>query len=340
MDIFQENQKLEQVIFSGLDYALYTRHDLEDTFMPFMMLYKDGKAKLVRVAAEGNPIEAFEDTLKKDNEQYEQIVMCLEGRIPHEGEKHDAIFVRGFDTSQEQGLMFLQRFRGKESGQGFQKLGNPALVSNKEELPVPLVNRDSFKTVEDPYLQAVSMQDDNGKISREIFAGHENASYLANKLFNGVLNILSKEEPEFSGTFKFNFVPGLLPLGPYTEFIFDQLVMDIKQHPNVKAWENSTGKTLKIELKYNKEEAAKPEATEAPTNTTEVEKPDYSNFTKEELDDEYQRIIAVPNARTNIKALTDMSELMKEYKKRGIAMPGEKQPQSNNKENKPWWKFW
>ncbi|MCB0632366.1 MAG: hypothetical protein R2824_20710 [Saprospiraceae bacterium] len=341
MNIFQGNQKLEEVIFTGLDYALFSRHDLDDAFTPFMMLHKDGKSKLVRVVADGNPMDSFENMLKKDNEQYDQIVMCLEGRVPHNGEKQDAIFVKGFDTSQENGLMFMQRFRGKESGQSFQKLGNVTLIGNKEVLPVPLVNKDSSKTIEEPYLSGMTLKEESGEISRKIFAGHQNSSYLANQLFNAVLNILNKNEPNFSGKLSFNFVPNTIKLGPFTEFIFNQLVSDLKNNPTVKNWESTHGKSLKIELEYNENEVVQEKKVEPKKNEKSTsDKPNYSSLTNNELNKEYYRIISIPNGRTNISALTAMTELMAEYEKRGIEMPNSKKKQNRRKDDKPWWKFW
>ena len=341
MDIFQGNRKLEEAIFTGLDYALWSRHDLNDAFTPFMMLHKNGNSKLVRVVADGNPMESFESMLKKDNEQYDQIVMCLEGRVPHNGEKQDAVIVKGFDTSQENGLMFMQRFRGKESGQPFQKLGNPALVGNKEILPVPLVNRDSNKTIEEPYLSGITLKEESGEISREIFAGHQNSSYLANQLFNAVLNILDKNEPNFSGKLSFNFVPNTIKLGAFTEFIFNQLISDLKNNPTVKNWEDTNGKSLKIELKYNENEVVQEKKVEPKNNEkSKSDKPNYSSLTNDELNKEYYRLISIPNARTNISALTAMTELMAEYQKRGIEMPNSKKKQNPKKDDKPWWKFW
>ncbi len=56
-----------------MDYALYSRHDISDTFMPFMMLYKDGKKKLIRLAFEGDPNIAFLESLNKEQETFDQI---------------------------------------------------------------------------------------------------------------------------------------------------------------------------------------------------------------------------------------------------------------------------
>ncbi len=73
----------------------------------------------------------------------------------------------------------------------------------------------------------------------------------------------------------------------------------------------------------------------APSNShksyEESDSSDLSKCTNSELDEEFNRIINIPNARTNIEALTTMSKLITEYKKRGIKMPNER---------KKWWQFW
>ena len=66
----------------------------------------------------------------------------------------------------------------------------------------------------------------------------------------------------------------------------------------------------------------------------------YSSYSVEELNNEYHRIVSIPNARTNISALTDMTELMAEYEKRGLEMPNKKSGSKPKDQNKPWWKFW
>lgn len=92
----------------------------------------------------------------------------------------------------------------------------------------------------------------------------------------------------------------------------------------------------------------------------------YEQCSKEELDDEFNRITSIPNARIKIFALQRMSQLIAEYEKRGIQMPNAKgkkeaqqqqpqqkplaqsqsqhlkSPQRNKRTitKKPWWKFW
>lgn len=60
---------------------------------------------------------------------------------------------------------------------------------------------------------------------------------------------------------------------------------------------------------------------------------EFTNLSKDSLDKEFNRVLSIPNARTNTEALTTMSEIMKEYKRRGIKMP-------NERNNKNWWRFW
>jgi hypothetical protein len=65
---------------------------------------------------------------------------------------------------------------------------------------------------------------------------------------------------------------------------------------------------------------------------------DYSKFSEQELNNEFYTIVSIPNARTNIEALTRMSNLMKEFKARGLELPGNKPTPSTNE--KKWWQFW
>ncbi len=65
---------------------------------------------------------------------------------------------------------------------------------------------------------------------------------------------------------------------------------------------------------------------------------DYSNFTEDELFCEFDRILSIPNASTNVTALIEMSALMKEYKSRGLELPD-----TNSRpvgKVKKWWQFW
>lgn len=74
----------------------------------------------------------------------------------------------------------------------------------------------------------------------------------------------------------------------------------------------------------------------------EVQNEDFSHYSLQDLENIYYEIISIPNARTNITALTKMTMLIEEYEKRGIPMPGEKQieQETQYEPSKKWWQFW
>ncbi|MEY3443283.1 MAG: hypothetical protein RLZZ519_1564 [Bacteroidota bacterium] len=251
MDMFEGNKKLEAVIFDGLDYALYSRHDIRGPFSPFMMLYQGEKKQLMRLMGSGDPMVGLEDMLRKSGETYDYIVMCCEGRIPHGDSKHDAVMVKGFDTSRPQGFLFGQRFQGIESGGKFKKLGNPALLSKTEPLPVPLVDRNDDEEFDEPFISGMVVKSPSGKLERVIFAGHESASVLSPLLYEAVAGALKKAEPDFSGQFTFNFVPDTLKDSGLTQFILAQLYVELLETPAIQQWESRNGRKLEILLEFN-----------------------------------------------------------------------------------------
>jgi hypothetical protein len=251
MDIFEGNKKLEAVIFEGLDYALYSRHDIADTFTPFMMLHQGEKKQLLRLAGSGDPNVGFEELLRKSGETYDYIVMCCEGRIPHGDTKQDAVLVKGFDTSIPQGFLFGQRFQGIESGGKFKKLGNPTLLSKTEPLPVPLVDRDDDEEFDEPFISGMVVMSPSGKVERVIIAGHESASVLSPLLYQSVAGAIKKAESDFSGRFTFNFVPDMLKDSGLTQFILAQLYEELLETPDIQKWESRNGRKLEILLEFN-----------------------------------------------------------------------------------------
>lgn len=251
MDIFNGNQHLEAVTFEALDYALYSRHDIKDVFVPFMMLHSGGDKKLVRLVGGSDPFAGLEAMLRQETGKYDFIAMCCEGRLPHGDTKHDAIFVKAFDTSLPEGFLFGQRFRGIESGSPFRKLGNPALLSKTEPLPVPLVDRKE-EEFDEPFISGMVVQKPGGLKERVIIAGHSIASVLSPLLFDAVTGALSKAEADFSGEFLFNFVPDSLQDNGLNRFILQQLLLEIVEYPAVQQWESQRKRQVQISLEFNK----------------------------------------------------------------------------------------
>lgn len=91
---------------------------------------------------------------------------------------------------------------------------------------------------------------------------------------------------------------------------------------------------LRMSFYYNGNKIA-PVAAEA-SNTGGA--PDYTNLSAEELDDEFYKTLAIPNARTNMTALMNMTALQREYKNRDVPMPDPRKPRRTS--DKKWWQFW
>lgn len=340
MDLFDGNRKLEEVIFTGMDYALWSRHDIEGAFTPFMMLFKDEQRRLHRVVSAGDPNEMFEKMLQEDTETYDQIVMCFEGRVSHNGEKHDAIIVKGFDTSHPKGLLFVQRFRGKESGEGFEKLGNPALYSREEKLPTKLVARTSNKTIPEPYITGVTITKDNGLLRHTWYVGHSNASILSNIIFDTTLNIVERKETNFSGEIEFKFVPGMLKIGEFEKFIFSQLRKQVKKRPEVIQWENSFSKSLILDFVFEEEpEENKPEAASEKSSQPETPVNEYAGMSTEVLRGELRTTLSIPWAKNSPEGARRIAAMQAELERRSASSSTQVTEPDNNKEKK-WWQFW
>lgn len=250
MDIFNGNAKLEEVVFTALDYALWSRHDIEGPFVPFAMLHKDGERKLIRLMAEGDPNEAFNNMLKTATTVYDQIAFCIEVRVMHGDKKVDAVMVRGFDTSEPTGLLVIQKFIGIESGQPFMKIGNPALYSREELLPVPMVPRDTNKKIE-VYHEGMIVNDEGGLTRRVEVIDHNNASTIANIITDHALMVVKDHGTDFSGGLEYHLATATLNIGEFELFIFKQLKAVLNNRPEVLTWQRTFSRQFNMAIIYD-----------------------------------------------------------------------------------------
>jgi len=95
-----------------------------------------------------------------------------------------------------------------------------------------------------------------------------------------------------------------------------------------------TNSPINISFYYQNKKIAPAESNTADT----LQNLNFSDMTEQELNNEFYRIVSIPNARKNITALTEMSALMQEYKKRGLELPTKKPLLSESP--KKWWQFW
>lgn len=244
MDPFNGNKNFENAVFTAMDYAFYSRHDIDGMLAPFIMNFNKNEFGLTRVIPENNPETAILNVLKENDIAGDYLAYAIEGRMEHNGKKVDAIFVKAFDTSKETGIMFAQKFRGLESGKPFTKIGNPALVSLDEPLPVEKKKRKKDKQLEDPYVAALVVKGDKGLTYRQIMVMCDQLPLAAPQITNLILEAVSKNESDFSGEFRLKFHPNSIENNPFTQFQIHQLFDDIQLFDEVKNWEKQKGRKI------------------------------------------------------------------------------------------------
>jgi hypothetical protein len=150
-----------------------------------------------------------------------------------------------------------------------------------------------------------------------------------------------------NGRFELQVTPGLVTSDDFLKFLTLTAVEEERKTAHAAEWEKRTGRKILLNVKHGdksyltefENENKKPEDTPK-TETPKTQQGKYSSATVDDLNAEYYRLISIPNARTNISALMDMTELMAEYKKRGIEMPDSKRASNESEQKKPWWKVW
>jgi hypothetical protein len=249
MDIFGGNPQLAAAVFTGIDLALFTRHTLTDTMIPVVLVFKGGEITHHIVTVMENPTDYLEDFIRRAETPFEQVVMCMEGKVSGgDDRKHDAMLIKAFDASMPNGLLIGQRFVPLESGQPFSRLGRPALFENEIPLPVPVVEREPAEPNE-PYLSGIIAGKEDKR--RIIIAGYQNPSVLANELKTYARDILKQADDSFSGNMEISIVPDSFAVGSFETWLFDELITRIKEEPAVTKWEQTYHKQVVVTVKFN-----------------------------------------------------------------------------------------
>lgn len=333
MDIFNSNRKLEELVMFGIDWGVFLRHDLDSPIAPFMFL-KNGKEEYIRVLmTDGDPLEYAKTVLQKEEKTFQQFIIGFEGYHRNDNnERVDAIIIHGFDITQEKGVSLGQMFLPKENG-GFKKidkvtyLGNPDLI-----LPLKSFENPDY-SIEEIGFNAVAFEKDNLTKYMAVFT-HENPSVIANSIKRFLRSKFGGEKKkELEGTFDLEIPDGIIKNIDFLKFLVTNSINEELASKGVEEWQNLTGRSISITCKYGGNLIYETSKITPSKDIESEKKYDYYDFSQNELDTEFNRIINIPNARTNIEALIAMSELMKEYKKRGLKMP-------NERNTKRWWEFW
>lgn len=348
MDIFNGNRRLEEAIMYSLDWGVFLRHNLNEQIAPFMYLFNGEEIQKRALITDGDPVEYAKRILEKEEKTFQQFVVGMEGYLIDDNDKKiDSIIVQGFDKTQEKGVALGQMFEPKEKNGTFKKIDKITFLGNPE-LPLKIVKMDNPDySVEEIGIHSIVVKRE--ELTRYFaFFTHANPSVVANAMKRFLRSkIADNGSDSLSGQFEFQVTPNTIHQDDFLKFLTLYAIEEEKNSPYAMAWQERTGRKIKVNIKHGDKEYLTEFQTEK-SASQEKQQPEapaksdskYATATVEELNNAFNRIVSIPNARTNIAALTDMAELIAEYEKRGIEMPNARADAKPIQQNKPWWKFW
>lgn len=348
MDIFNGNRKLEEAVMYSIDWGIFLRHNSDGPIFPYIFLYDGEEIKSRVLIAEGDPFEYAINVLKKEEEPFQQFIIGIEGYLRDENdERVDAIIVQGFDKTQDKGVALGQMFEPKEKNGNFKKIGRVTFLGNPD-LPVEIEKMDNPDySVQEAGFTAMAVEID-GLTQYFAFLVHENPTVIVNNIKQFLRSkLMDTNAQSLNGRFELKITPGESINDDFLKFLVLNAVEEEKKLPHALDWEDKTGRKILLNIykgdvayltEFENENIPSEEKSKA--DEPETKKGKYSSFTEQELNNEFNRIISIPNARTNVSALTDISKLRAEYEKRGIDLPINKSNSTSNEPKKPWWRFW
>ena len=135
-DINKISQEYSDFIFLGLDHGINSMIDGGGPLVAFVMTKTGNEKQLNRIVTdrlEDAPLEA-EIFLKSIHPKPRLALIAYDGYATVNGERNDAIIVRSFDVSEEDGLVFAQRYVRNKDGNGIEPYGNSALMGLEPNL--------------------------------------------------------------------------------------------------------------------------------------------------------------------------------------------------------------
>lgn len=251
MDIFGGNKQLEAAVFTGIDMALFSRHNTTNTITPAILVFKGGQITHQLVGSVKDPNAFMDNFLQKPEVDFEQVAIYMEGQVSGgDDRKHDAMLVKAFDRSMPSGLLVGQRFVPMESGQPFSRLGRPALFDNSLPMPLPVIERKT-PDPDAPYVSSLVVDEADGSKRSVITAGHSNPSMLANELKVHARDLVKEADERFSGKIEIRLMPDMFTVGSFETWLFNELITRIKEEPAVTRWERTSKKQLQITVMLN-----------------------------------------------------------------------------------------
>lgn len=339
MDKFNNNPRLEDNVMYALEWAKYLRHNITNQLIPFLLEWKEDQLFMNMLEAGDNPEEFAYKVAKQSTRESDQFVVGMEGIITTQlGDKLDAFLIKGFDKTQDKGVFIAQTFVGMEKGGQFELLDNPIFIGNP---PLPFPKKEDLKPnyeTEDVYFSGINLS--NG--ARMAILSHKNSAVIASGLkryLRGKLN--GEDSDELNGMFEFT-VPPSEKNDNFLNYVLVETVKAEKMNDAVKNWEKKFNKKVLINLsigdnkiiqEFKTEQVSEERKEETQKETQKVSsqkeqlgskehqkelEQKYRSFTNGRLRDEFNRIVKIPNARTNIQCLVEVAALLAVSKERGI----------------------
>lgn len=313
MNIFNGNPRLQELAMHTLDSGVFRRHDTDSPLAPFMLLQKGNAISIRVLMTDDNPVDFAKRVLAKEEVNYDQFAICFEGYLRNDDSSNtrvDAILVHAYDITQDKGVILAQGFNPKEKG-GFSKIDKMIFLGHTDLIVDKKIDATADYSVEAPAVTGFSIPDDaDGKFKYRTAVVHEKPSVVANEIKYYLREKFSGEKRKtISGQFDLTVLQVADNEVDFLTFLVSNVINEELASDSVKSWKQETGRTVNIIVKREDE------------IIYETETGGYEKFTDKQLYDEFNRIAAIPNARTNMKALTKMSALIKEYKFRGLELP-------------------
>ncbi|HEY8895411.1 MAG TPA: RDD family protein [Niastella sp.] len=313
MNIFNGNPRLQELAMHTLDRGIFRRHDIESALAPFIFLQKGNDISIRVLMTDDNPVDFAKRMLAKEEFSYDQFAICFEGTLRNEDSSNtrvDAILVQAYDITQDKGVILAQAFNPKEKG-GFRKIDKMIFLGHTDLIVDKRIHANADYSVEEPAVTGFSLKDDaDGTFKFVTAVVHEKPSVVANEIKFYLREKFSGEQKKnISGQFDLTILQVPDNDVDFLTFLVSNAINEELASDSVKSWKQETRRTVYIIVKRDDD------------IIYETETPGYEQCTDKQLYDEFNRIAAIPDARTNIKALTKMSALLKEFKFRGLEVP-------------------
>lgn len=330
MDPFHGNKRLEQNVEYGLHWAYYMKKNGEE-LMPFLLEWNNANnLKMKPLFTEGDPELFAYEVAKKSDFEFDQFLVGYDGFLTDQhGNKIQSIIIKAFDKTQPKGV-FIAHFYNIEDKIKLKLNGNPKLMQSPN-LPFPINSSANPNYYAEELYASIHDHQEKGD---EVILSHDNPAVIADGIKRYFTKYSNSEATDNKDFVTFAIAPQEI-FGDFFRYTIIRAIKNELESPFVSKWESSNNKKLNIaciygdEIIYSSKEQILNKTTsknineqksgELNTMNTMISK--YQDFTRIELDKEFFRIVSVPNARTNVQCLEQMTALLEVYDLKGFQRP-------------------